>query len=209
MLHETARFTGQLAPALAECWRRRSFGPCQALCAALLPGLSAYADGFATAASEPLTAQVARGLPFDRDFWRLLAGELLLFGADELPEFQTAPETLARLLAPDVDPAEELPRDRLPPVLQSHYGSRELRFGSAFYHPDRAGWNDAADVARLADYLAAVDPAAWTADSLRGLGPDEDADDELAFARDWFPPLREMYRRARERGQVVVCERIG
>jgi hypothetical protein len=37
---------------------------------------------------------------------------------------------------------------------------------------------------------------------------DEDAEDEIAFARDWFPVLADLFRRVRERGQVIVHERI-
>jgi hypothetical protein len=43
--------------------------------------------------------QVARGLPYDRHFWRALVGEVLLFAADDIPEFQTCADTLCCLLA--------------------------------------------------------------------------------------------------------------
>ena len=98
---------------------------------------------------EPLLAQVARSIvPFDRDFWRLLAGEVLLYGAASVPEILTAPDTLGHLLAPGQDDS---------PIRQAHFGARGLAFGGGIYRPDAAGWNDAEDVARLADYLAAID----------------------------------------------------
>ena len=62
---------------------------------------------------------------------------------------------------------------------------------------------------RLDAYLSAVDPATWRPDGLAplpGLDSAEDRLEELEIARDWFGPLREMYRRAAEKSQVVVHE---
>src|SRR6516164_7163015 len=145
LLHDAARFHEALRPALAEAWRRRSFEPCRALCSALAPAAVGFAERYHTGHDEPLLAQVARGgVPFDRDFWRLLVGEALLYGAASVPEILTAPDTLCRLLAAGSESA---------PIRQAHFGSRDLTFGGGFYRPDAAGLNDVADVARLAEYL--------------------------------------------------------
>jgi hypothetical protein len=208
LLLDAKTFEGEVRPALAACWRQRSFEPCRALCAGLASAARSYAERYHVG-GESLVVQAAGGLPFDRAFWRLLVGEVLLVAAIDIPEFQTAPETLARLLAPDFDPLVDLPRERRPPIVQAHQGSRDLTFGAAAYRPEFAGWNDARDVARLADYLAAVRPEEWTTAALRGLpGDEEEHADELAFAREWFPMLRDLYRGARDRGQVLVIEQV-
>src|SRR5215211_7137516 len=160
MLHDAGQFSGAVVPALTASWRQRSFTPCRALCSALLPAAASFVGVATPAGPEPLIAQVSRGLPFDRDLWRLLVGAVLLYGAVELPEIQTAPETLCRLLAPTAGPTGQLAREQFHPIQQAHYGTRELRFGPAFYRPDKAGWNDLEDVRRLANYLGVVDPAA-------------------------------------------------
>ena len=67
--------------ALAASWRQRSFEPCRDLCTALVPAARSYAERYHTGSSEPLLCQVAAGLPFDRAYWRSLAGEVLLFAA--------------------------------------------------------------------------------------------------------------------------------
>jgi hypothetical protein len=208
LLLDGKTFEGEVRPSLAASWRERTFGPCRNLCASLAPAALAYAERYHTG-GESLVARVAGGLPFDRAFWRLLVGEVLLVAAVDIPEFQTAPDTLARLLAPDFDPAVCLPRERRPAILQAHQGSRDLTFGAATYRPEFAGYNDARDVARLADYLAAVRPEEWPPAALRDLpGDEEDHTDELAFAQEWFPVLRDLYRDARERGRVLVIEQV-
>jgi hypothetical protein len=37
---------------------------------------------------------------------------------------------------------------------------------------------------------------------------EDDGADQLEFAREWFPVLADLFRRAHERGQVVVHESI-
>jgi hypothetical protein len=208
LLLDGTTFEGEVRPALASSWRQRSFEPCRTLCAALAPAARAYAERYHTG-GESLVVLAAGGLPFDRGFWRLLAGEVLLVAAADIPEFQTAPDTLCRLLAPGWDSSADLPRQRRPPVLQAHQGSRDLTFGAATYRPEFAGCNNVADVARLAAYLASVRPEEWTTAPLADLpGDEEDRADELAFAREWFPVLRDLYWGARERGQVLVIEQV-
>src|SRR5262249_51214591 len=146
--------------------------------------------------------------PFDRDVWRALVGEVLLFGAAEVPEIQTATETLCCLLAPDRYRNGPAPRECLAPIEQAHFGSRDLVFGGGWYRPDHAGWNDLGDVARLAQYLGPIQPARWTVADLTGLRDVEATDlaEELDYAREWFEPLRAMYHQATAAAQIMVCE---
>jgi hypothetical protein len=204
-----AYFEEQIRPALGEAWRRRSFEPCRALCQSLVPAAADFARRYHTGEDELFVARVAAGLPFDRAFWRMLTGEVLLVGATEVPEFQTCPETLCRLLSPGCDP--NLPRRQLPLILQAHHGSRDLSFGTVVYRPEHAGYNNVADVARLAEYLTAVRPEAWTREGLHGLeGADDEESraEELAFAREWFPALCDLYQQANARGRLVILESV-
>src|SRR5262249_24101412 len=124
-------------------------------------------------------------------------------------ELQNCEETLGRLLAPGHDPASPAPRSLLPPIWQAHRGSRDLTFGAAVYRPDHAGLNDRADVARLAEYLEAVCPESWAAAGLAAFGMgEEDAADEVEFAREWFPELVDLFRRTRDAGRLLIHERI-
>jgi hypothetical protein len=203
------RFEREVRPALAASWRQRSFEPCRPLCAALAPEALAFAQRYHTGEEEHIIVRVAAGLPFDRAFWRTLVGEVLLIAAVEVPEFLTCPDTLSRLLAPDTE--ADSPRERMPPILQAHRGSRDLTFGAAVYRPEHAGYNDAAAVARLAEYLAAVRPEVWTPDALRGLpGADDDEAraEELDLARQACTALRDLYRNAHAEGRVIVLESI-
>jgi hypothetical protein len=191
-LHDAARFVGVLRPALTTAWRQRSFEPCRSLCAILGPEVEAFAQRYHTGAEESLIALVLRKLSFDRDLWRLLVGEVLLYAAVEVPEFQAAPETLSVLLA-----SEE--------IHQAHFGTHDLTFGG-FYRPDFVGWNDAADVVRLADYLGAIDSLRWNVADLAVSG--DEAADELEFAREAFESLCQMYRRTAACGGIIICERL-
>ncbi|MBY0521886.1 MAG: hypothetical protein K2R98_00720 [Gemmataceae bacterium] len=201
-------FEREIVRPLAASWQQRSFEPCRALTTVLGPALDSFRAGCFAGTEEPLLLRVSTGLPFDRHIWRLLVGELLLIAAAEVPEIETAPDVLCCLLAPDRYAVEIAARDRFAPIQQAHFGSRDLAFSRALYRPDHAGWNDRADTARLADYLSAVQSEEWRVEDLGRLrGVDErDRAEELEFAREWFPALRDVYRRARERGQVVVCE---
>jgi hypothetical protein len=210
LLLDCAAFRERIRPALAESWRRRSFEPCRCLCADLTPAALAFQQRYHTRPDEPLVCRVAAGLPFDRAFWRYLVGEILWLSATEIPEIQTTPDALGCLLGADRTALEGLlGREHYAPIQQAYFGARELTFATACYRPGQAGYNDSADVARLHDYLAALDPAAWKAETLAGLPGMEDEEEraeELAFVREWFPTFLDLYRRAREAGQVVVCE---
>jgi len=175
-------FHERMTPVLAACWRERSFAPCRGLCAVLAPGAIAYTERYHTGPDEPLLCRIARGegVPqFDAGLWRFLAGEVLLYGAADMPEVQTSPETLCRLLAPD-RVGRGGPREQFAPI-----------------------------EARLAGYLAAVNPDPWRPADLAGLpdAPDDEARaEELAFARECLASLQDLYGRAARAGQVIVCE---
>jgi hypothetical protein len=84
-----------------------------------------------------------------------------------------------------------------------------VRFGGGYYRPDYAGLNDKGDVARLAAYLEAIDPATWKPRDLTRLADchdDEERAEELAYVRDWWPDVVGLYHKARDRDLVVACE---
>ncbi len=196
LMLDAAAFEGRIRPALAASWRLRGFDPCRALCAELVSPARAYAERYHVGGDESMPARVAAGLPFARDYWRALVAEVLLYTAVEIPEFQTCEDALCLLLPPG-------------PIRQAHRGARDLTFGAAVYRPEHAGYNNADDVARLAGYLASVRPAEWAPDALIGLPGAEDVEEraeELAFAREWFPSLADLFKRARDRGCVLVHE---
>lgn len=204
-------FSRQIRPALAASWQQRSFEPCRELCINLLPAAQDYASRYHLGDEETFVSQVARHRPFDRDCWRLLVSEVLLFAAVEIPEFQTNAETLCCLLAPQQYGKETVSREEFAPIQQVLHGSRDLTFGSAVYRPEQAGYNNADDVARLAAFLTAVRPECWTVEDLRilrDITEEDDRADELAFAQEWFPVLVELYGRTHAQGQVLVIESI-
>jgi hypothetical protein len=204
-------FEEQARPALAACRQQRSFAPFLPLCRELRPAAEAFARRFHTA--DLVLTSFGLGLPFDRDLWRLLVSELLLVAATSIPEFQTCEDTLCCLLAPDAYRGGDWttqPRSRQPAIIQAHRGSRDLTFDDAVYHPEHCGYNNPGDVARLAAYLEAIQPEEWTVAQLHDLRdtPEADRGEELEFAREWFPSLRDLYTEARDRGQVVVIEEV-
>jgi hypothetical protein len=204
-------FLQRIRPTLAESWRLRSFEPCRSLCRELLPATQEYARRYHLGEETPLIAQIDEGFPFDRSYWRHVAGEILLFAAVEIPEYPHVGETLCCLLAPQETGREELLRSQFSPIRQALRGSRDVSFGGAIYRPDRAGYNDGSDVDRLAEYLQNVHPERWTPDDLLplpDLGDEDERADELAFAREWFPMLVEFYQRMRKERRVVVIESI-
>lgn len=203
VLFDADRFHGQIVPALAASWRERRFDPCRPLCEGIL---SHWHETELGTSATTLCARIARGgLRFDRDIWRLLVGEVLLYSAAELPEIETMPVALSHLLG-------SVPgrgREHFHWIDQVHYGTRDLCFGGGYYHPEQAGYNDLPDVARLADCLAAVRPETWKSEQLLAmpaLETDEDRDEELEYVREWYPSLSGMYAGAREKSQVIVCE---
>jgi hypothetical protein len=209
LLHDAHRFHEEIRPALGRAWRERSFGACRALCEALAPVASSFAQRYHTGSDEPLLARVSRGLPFDRDFWRMIVGEVLLYAAAAVPDIPTAPDTLAWLLLPRRGLDAPGPRAAFSPIEQAHFGSRDLVLGAGFYRPESSGYNDTEDVARLHAYLRSIDPAAWSSAelaSLEGLTDDEERAAALEYAREALAALAELYEQAATAGQVVVCE---
>lgn len=209
MVLDADLFSRRMSPALTASWRLRSFEPCRTLCSDLAPAARAFTTGLATDPDEPLLCKVARDLPFDRHFWHLLVDELLLVAAVEIPEIQIAPDVLCCLLAPELYRQGAIPRARFAPIQQAHFGKRELLFGTRGYRAEVAGYNDPNDVALLSEYLASQAPEDWTAADLmelRDVAEEEDRHEELSFAREWFPALRELYQRASAQGQLIVCE---
>jgi hypothetical protein len=200
----TAFFHDRLQPALTASWSARSFKPCLALCTEILDRCGRDAP------HDCLLRQVAAGLPFASRSWHALAGEFMLLGREDMPLIEIAPRTLCCLLAPDCDRPGDGPRSAFVAIEQVLFGSRDLRFGGAFYRPDCAGYNDMTDVRRLLAYLEAIDPAGWTEAMLQPineLASIEDRAEELAFLRDWWPPLVEVHRDAVRHDCVIVCER--
>lgn len=208
---ERGLFVDSVQPALAASWRERSFAPCQKLCRDLIPAGDAFFSRYCLGPDPLLLNQVAERMAFDRHSWRCLVGEILMIGAAEIPEFYTAPDSLCCILAPERYREVCTPRAQFAPIQQAHYGSHDLTFGAAFYRPEHAGCNDVVDVARLARYLNSVDPESWTADNLRGhreLADDQERAEELAYVRDWFPALCDMYQQACVHNQIIISENI-
>jgi hypothetical protein len=204
-------FQKQLVPPLASSWRQRSFAPCRSLCEELLPAARTFAESCGMGAEEPLLYRILGGLSFDQERWRTLVGEILTIAAEDIPDIETAPETLICLLACDHYCEEPVPRARFTPIDQILYGSRDLIFGSGFYRPEHAGINDVGDVTRLAGYLAAVDPGRWRPSDLAALRDLTDLSElveELDYVRHWFPALQDLYRKANAAGQMIVCEEL-
>jgi hypothetical protein len=204
-LLRAAFFRECLRPALVAAWRRRSFVPCRELCAQVV------ATSVQHVPPDAILRQVSGGLPFAREFWHALVGEVILFGAQDMPLVQASPQTLCCLLAPEQYCAADVPRAAFAPIQQVHFGSRDLAFGGAYYRPDRAGYNDETDVRRLTSYLEGVDPAAWHEEMLQPIAElptASEREEELAFVRDWWTPLVDVYRSAIERSCIVVCEEM-
>jgi hypothetical protein len=202
MAIEKEWFQNRLTPSLRACWLGRSFGPAVEICRELAEISRSFIQRGGEPPVPPLTLLVPDGLTFDRDRWRALTGELLLFSAAELPEIETPLESYSAVLG------LEMPcfQGDFTPIQQAILGSRDLPFGGA-YRPDAAGWNDLADVERLRSWLAEIDAEEWSSAGLTHV-PAEERDDELAFLREWFPELVAMYRRCGDSRYVLVCEEI-
>jgi hypothetical protein len=211
MCLDAETFLQRIRPALTNSWHQRSFDPCRSLCGELLPAVQAYAQRYHLSEKETLVATVADGIPFDRVCWRHLAGEVILFAAAEIPEFPSNAEPLCCLLGAVPYHREPVNREYFAPIEQILRGSRDLIFGTAMYRPDQAGYNDPADVARLAAYLTSVQPQRWTVEDLQPLSDlvdDEERADELEFVREWYPALVELYQRTHENQRVLIIENI-
>ena len=158
----------QIRPALTRSRRLRSFEPCRALCQSLIPAARAYRERYHAGSAEPLLEQAARDLPFDRDWWKQLVGEILLFAAVEIPEFQLAADAWCCLLAPDCTTptrpgltrptASSLPGPpravRTDPAGAVGHARPDLRPG---HLPARPGWPESPPGRRTPGPLSGVD----------------------------------------------------
>src|SRR5262249_52766664 len=137
-------------------------------------------------------------MPFDRNTWRIIAGEVLLLAAAEVPEIPDVEETLVELHGEDTS------------IHRAYHGTHTLCFGGGWYRPDQAGYNDTDDVMHVACWLASIDPNTWSPNRLSGHGytQEEERQEELAFTSQAFKQLTAVYDRARTRGQLIVCEVI-
>ena len=169
----------------------------------MLAKVRAFHDDYHGLAGKSLVEHVVDGLSYDPHVWRAVVGEVLIFAAEDLPLLRLSPATLCCLLpAPAGDPANNSMRQVL-------HGSRDLVFAGGCYRPDFAGFNDTDSVARLTAYLEAIDPAQWRPDDLAALPEFADEDertDEIAFVRENWPDLVEVYRRSHRERCIVVCE---
>ena len=208
MLIEPALLQDKIIPSLSASWHERSFVPCVELCSQLTSAAQSFAAKYHTGSAEPFLNLVARGIQFDRDYWQLLVGEILLFAADEIPEIQVSPTTLCYLLAPDFDTELMTPRIAWPWIRQAHLGTRDLRFGIKVFRSEFCGYNDLKDVHRLSGLLKSISPAAWRPEDLLGCPTidAEDAEEEVELLREWFPQLQDLYAHAEKRHRTMVCE---
>ena len=191
-----------LRPALAASWRRRNFAPCLAFCRELIATKPIPDDA--------VLRRVIDGLGFDRTLWHALIGECLVLAAADLPRIPCMIDALRCLLTPERRRVEATDRGAFTAIEQIYYGTRDLRFAGGWYRPEHVGWNDSEDIARLTEYLRSIDPACWSADALAplpDLADDPERAEELAYVRDWWPALVEMYEAAWAAQQVIVCER--
>jgi hypothetical protein len=203
-------FHQRIQPVLARCRRARSFAVGRSLFVELLPRVKEYHASYHGLGGPTLVEQAAQGLSYDPAIWRAVAGEVLLFAADQLPLLNLSLTGLCCLLAGSMEAGLESARPRFAPIQQVLFGSRDLLFGGSCYRPDVAGYNDLADVARLVVYLKTIDPGAWQpADlmAMKVLPDDEEQVEELEFVRQSWPDLVELYRKASEKRQIVACER--
>jgi len=198
----------ELRPILGECWQQRSFLPCRALCERLLPQAKQFAEKYYLGEQPLLIESVLRDPTFDRDIWKSLISELLFVTATDIPEVQSAYETLCRLVTPPLDPRQHPPRAQYQPLRRVHFGARDLTFAGTVYRPNHAGYNPADEVRTLADYLEGINPDAWEPARLTHLRDEEDRLDEIEFTRQIFELIRDMYHSARERRQAIVCEEV-
>ena len=90
------------------------------MCRRLRPRVDEFNTRFRIAEGEPLIARAA-ALPFDRDVWRALVGEVLFYAAADIPELETCETSLYALLAGGDGS----------PIRQAHEGSRDLVLGGA------------------------------------------------------------------------------
>jgi hypothetical protein len=197
------RFHEEVQPALAASWASKSFIPAQILCRNLSLDTRKLWPHVNDSAGEPLVQRVAEGMAFRPDVWKLLVAEVLLYSAVELPELETPILSLSAVFGQVLVDK----RTDFGPLQQAIQGSQDLIFGSGYYRPEHAGWNDHNDVARLATWLNSIQPSSWSLELLCEV-PGAEREEELAYIREWFPELTAAYNRAATTDLIVVCEEI-
>ena len=193
LVHDSLIFA-HLRPILGDAWWRRSFLRCAPHVDEWRVAALHYAEAYHIDTQEVFLLGFGPATPFSSSSWRTLVGELLVVTAAEMPELPSHLESLARLLPPS------LARDAL-------QGCGDLTFGLATYRPGLAGFNSMEDNRRLLNEFRAIDPAGWSESML--LADELDADDiieELAYAREWFAVLVDLYERVVRDDRVIVFE---
>lgn len=159
--------------------------------------------------TDAVLRSILAGAMYDHNLWHALVAECLIFGAQDMPRIPCMIDSLVCLLAPHRRAVDRTDRSALTPIEQAYFGSRDLRFGGGWHRPEHVGWNDVDDVAMLTGYLQSIQPASWPASALALLPDfteDEQRAEELAYVRDWWPALVNLYETAHAARQVVVCE---
>ena len=193
LVHDALTFAA-LRPVLGDAWWQRSFLRCAPHVEEWSVAALRYAEAYHIDPAEILLTGFGPKTPFSSSSWRTLVGELLVVTAVEMPELPSHLESLSRLLP------STLAKDAL-------QGCGDLTFGLATYRPGLAGFTSAEDVRRILDELLAIDPAGWSASMLPADELDaDDLDDELAYCREWFAVLVDLYERVVRDDRVIVFE---
>jgi hypothetical protein len=209
MMVDAEWFHTELRPTLTATWRDQSFAPCRNLCSLLLAAEDQTFSLSSLRREETLLHQIANGMHFDRRYWPTVVWECLFFGALEISDMQLPVDTYCSLLCSSHPSYQNADRQPFTPIEQALFGRRDVTFGNKYFRPLKAGFNDLLDVQELATYLAAQNPAEWRPERLRemaSLSSDADREDELEFAREWFPVFANWYDRAASRGAVVFSD---
>lgn len=206
MLHDPELFLDRIVPAMSISWQRRSFKPCVELCQSLLPQAEDYCKRYFLKREEMLVYSVSLTMPFGRELWNLLAGELLLITARDIPTIPDGADSLCGLTSAE----HPLPTDReqLNDMQKACYGAMDIAFGNKLFRPALAGWNPLSECKRLARHLDTVKLDASHQSYLsHQLQSVEDLEDEIAVARECLAALRELYAEANRKDWIVLVER--
>jgi len=194
---------------MTRCRLQQSFAPCIPLCQSLAPAAVRFHERYHLGNDRPLLCRLHEPTTFSPVVWRLLVGEMIIFGAADIPELLQAPELLCHLTSESPCSFDPLRRAEFAPIQQAHLGTRDLCFGSIPFRPSYVGWNAQEDVDRLADYLAKLQSTAWSPSMLAHRGIDEgQLADELDYTLMCLSELRDIYRRAATAQHVIVAELI-
>src|SRR5260370_24420308 len=122
-------FQIKVAHALEASRVAQSFAPARALCRELNSHAKALGQQGLHGPADSLVQKLATGsVPFRRDLWRLLVGEVILLATAEMPEIETPMDTLAALLHLQL----EVDRPAFSPLQQCILASQYLAFGGGY-----------------------------------------------------------------------------